>query len=1706
MKLLTGDQEVIYDDSILDHLFTGVVRTRVDEEKEEIINISNNLTSFSKDFDAYLPDGNPNSTSPSFNNSKIKAFGDYVKPTSATNLLTNRYTGIFRYNVNPSLYDTCRGQSNVFTLKTGGKNYYHAFHQMGYFAPPFGEVISLTEKSSDGLEKEVGSCATMSVEEYNRMHGLVSANVNNSTNLDPINVESNPINSKIGAVNAPYEECPPDNPSLFYFEEVNFEYAGGTYAGGSVGNPYNHNPVPTALDFSEMKLTSRYRITKPDQNGPLRITGVPEGSEITNPANYGTGEAGGIEGINNDLQLNNKLSYHGLCNAASLEQNMANHLYKGGSLDLIEYDPAGPLNAASVSPTFNYRDFEYWDFTYRENQDYLPFATSFRAYETDGSINPRISSRGTQLLNSNKADYEYWWENRQCPEVVDFLPWTYGATIYDCPRDYFEVPYYATKGKFGYYGTRFYVTCKTPARTKSYDVSGLKSGIPTYEVPYPLNSLSSEAQWEGAVNVDKGGAITNYYFNGLLAVADREQKYAEWMATTKAVPFWVNGGILETDPDYVTLAYNNPKWVHYYNAFKETYSGALGGISNFLSGFDDPFIRTSGAAFEEDYTYYITGQVTGSYARLTDRYWNEFMNNSRRELDPTWMQKLDNLVANYGYYFKDPQNTSNVWHDAYNTGISGREERIRTRYLLNIAQGNPVDLFPTNHIYFSFDNPEEYNLSNKWGRKELGTISTPSVNGGMDLPEINRRYFEGTFTNYGSLSGLQDQIDALESADTGVFNSPFMIGNYYKNLHCAKDEPAKSFQSVTNGQFRDTQNPTQIGTVNGWLGVGYNEIGKIDNNFSCFTPIFIQQPKNVYCKLGQQPTMRALALDYHTLPEDKIETKYPEVFYWAQQLKLVDTDNNLLYPMHYKWFRVPVTHYEEVMKGDYTIPQIEWASTEGDWGCLEGDDSADCTFIHPDECLGPGLGQDGYIDSNASSYMFLQGVKDNDASSYVYFCMASGRFGIRNSDPFIIEADKFVSINLSYINGGGAQGSSVEPTVSFVASTVNGDETISFEKVPSSVPTLSQPFQGVQPSRTPYEETLKKKRYMRVGGGQNVATAFGGSWIYHSTTRSYAPETIDDPRGLEATNARPIEFGTLFEYRATLDNAKGSYLYGYKHLPVCRDGRMQDGEKGVRLDVKVNGDVVKHPRVDDVAQLGMTNPPAPSRVSAAGYISKVPNIGHPGQLYGFYEGFTSIGVTSTWQMHQNMGAVKRFGRSSEYNDGNGPDFIYVNDISATDQQASLDAFNYVKDVIVTDSTLAGSNCGYLENSLGRHMLYYVEAFDRFYNFCDSKAKFNSRNPAFVAPGLRLGDAPFQYTWIGQPSDTYLKRFAMYGPYAYQWKVMRHNRDRLGNGISEGFYSMGWKEKYSLMYDAPAIYGLYLREDSSDTRQRAIDTLHRLRGHAFPNEPFAGMQFLGRRGGRAEGYGYGDIRINCEDYGGIQSTILEARNNDPITSSGPSSFSAICAYYQYAASANLFDFTEYFCDLKNIKDGECFDPCLSMRYSHGFMPGGKLIGHLSAGKKEGASGPLVSYKITHQGRDIGDGTIEAVQTTLEDFSDDYTLVENENSFGDVVSKIKLRGPASTRYARQIIEGEAEVATPFPTKLQENSAENQKFEDLAYNVGLVSSRLEWSISPREPGGADHCNYLTPIVHVGGNYSPRTNINAFHSHVASTSSSLS
>ena len=195
---------------------------------------------------------------------------------------------------------------------------------------------------------------------------------------------------------------------------------------------------------------------------------------------------------------------------------------------------------------------------------------------------------------------------------------------------------------------------------------------------------------------------------------------------------------------------------------------------------------------------------------------------------------------------------------------------------------------------------------------------------------------------------------------------------------------------------------------------------------------------------------------------------------------------------------------------------------------------------------------------------------------------------------------------------------------------------------------------------------------------------------------------------------------------------------------------------------------------------------------------------------------------------------------------------------------------------------------------------------------------------------------------------------------------------------------------------------------------------------------------------------------------------------------------------------------------------------------------------------------VTYKITHQGRDVGNGTIKDIyvpngQRGYAFPKDDYVVKEVELAGSGTISKLKLRGPANTRYARIIRDNEVvfgggslrpepdlnplqpdsqTIASPFQQQIMRNAEAWAEIDSFIYrhpvggptpqnpnlppavipDADMWSNRVEWGISPCEQGGADHCNYLTPVIHVGGNHPTVGQVSAFHANISSVSNILS
>jgi hypothetical protein len=790
----------------------------------------------------------------------------------------------------------------------------------------------------------------------------------------------------------------------------------------------------------------------------------------------------------------------------------------------------------------------------------------------------------------------------------------------------------------------------------------------------------------------------------------------------------------------------------------------------------------------------------------------------------------------------------------------------------------------------------------------------------------------------------------------------------------------------------------------------------------------------VFTKIGQAPTLRANAVDYHTLPEDKISKKYPEVIYWASKLKMLDCLGNNLYPLRYKWHRVLSEEYDDLLSKGLLIASGEPSNPTGGWACLEGD-GKDCTVFHPLDSLPLYTG----VHTNEEDYTFLNGAIKGFDDRFKYFCAVSGRFGVRISNPADLHIEDWVRFDLSIKNGMNAGGN---VKISFQVNDANGaTKNIEFNSEGGNVAN----YAGYQQDVESVAESVVEQKIPppNAGFGDVRAFRFTGPIGYIGGTRSYAPSSLKDTRGLREVWGRFLEYGKLQAFGKRLNQQEGNLLYGYKHLPTCDGWSMPNGKKGVKVVVSMNGSKVGHWSLEQkaVASLDMRAGIQWDRLMNLGEL--YPPINNRDEEANFGIGH--------WQWGNNMGAIKRFGKNSTRDD-----ITLVG--GAGDSVKTTKLLKDIKDKLIGEADLAGENCGFTPYGLGRNMVYYLEAYERFYLICDPLKKKNVKNVSFLCPGVRATNSAVQYFWLGKPENSYLKRRPMYGPYAYQWRVQRHNRDRNGNGISEGFYSMGHGRKYSLLYDAPAVYGLYVKrgngEEYAGTLQRLRAAKEKLLLRMDLTHDNIRNIWFGERGEEGTAKNYGTFFYSCNP---------SRAGYDPD----------ICEYVGIAqALAGTPNFKDHNCPQDALAAGDCFDPCMSIRYGQGFFPGGKLLDMFGYGNtsinaqsaKNVRLVPLAKRNSTSNEITLGD----------EQASVDRTMV--------------FRSPISTPHAR-ITLGRKAIG-----------GKNSQAVDIG------------GVTPCADGGSDHCNYMTPTVHLGqtsfllGDSNTFDSLKNYNANVYSTDSSIS
>ncbi len=1409
------------------------------------------------------------------------SFGNYpsgasVSPTPSSGYI---YAEIFT-----PLYGKCHGAGQDNNVWFSGYSFYNGFHPAGYISPPYGENISLYLSTQDGLTvlSENGSCANLTNQEYGDIFGIVSVtDPGVQTATESLFAGDNSF------INSPAIECPVNVGLGYYWDESQYKIVAGTVAAITANTFFNSNPIPSSLDMFDLRMSNRYSYSG-DGSGTYYIRYNASGQPLPS---YPT--AGGGNVLDNPT-----------CFAVIAETSVnAGVMVESLLLDVPDQSAAESSSASSadgaIFDPFNWWNFE--KFLFKENSDGFPFTDGYNTLDNGQVSSAQSDNYGSQLFNYILADSDNYWDNRQCPNVVDFLPHTFGASLFACPSYYFDAPYYAVIKKFGFYGARFFNGCVSLDISNPNIDNPNASGHNTIEIPNNYN-FQSDTESDGEPQKDKDVNWSFSIYDNLLSLAATEEGHSDFYALNQPLFFWLNYPLITGSTAYGTL---NSGFAGFSGLFASSFSAYASAFPSGKSGLlNNNYLNEHITSF----IMYDTGSIIPSLS--SDNGYPYYVNKIESMIGisgaPYW-QSLSTIFGNA--ILTSPGTIDTGFYYSLQTG---RNSRFLTRYLENVVQGNPVDLYPSNKIWFGTDQALSLIDSTSWGKSPVGFGNgTQFTDSGL-----SRRFFLGAYGNGSDVSGYMNYVNN----EANLQNEFFYPGYFNSTLGQQLPQPAyiqvltgniySGGQSVTDTTITNGQNPLPYG----WLGIGYNGIGQLNGNFSCFTPIFVQQPlPTVFCKIGQSPTFRAYAVDYHTIPEDKINIRYPEIVYWTQKLKMVDQYYNNKYPLSYSWFRVPTGSYGGDFKNFLKNPNfslVEPASQTGTWGNLEGN-SPYCTLIHAQDCVPPytttgtwaynQIGTVAYNNAQINNFYmtFKKGAIKGVDDQYFYFCMVTGRYGIRISEPSTLFIEDWLQFDISIQNGGN---SSISLPVSFVGN--GGSITIN----PSAAPA----YAGFERDNDAIPESVVQEKIPPpdAGFGDAYSYQFIGPWGYKGALQTYAPGTLNDTRGLIETWNRMLDYGSLTHYSTTLSQAQGDMLYGCNHLPVCTDtfvngqihGSMASGQSGVQL------------QIPGIVHWANMQPAVATTSSSYGVIWN--QLGNAGELYNpsnpvGYANNSQIQIgLGQWQWGNNLGTIHSFGTEST-----------LADITVTPGPFTQVNLMQLQSGLLKNGVLGGANCGWNQCGLGRNMLYFIEGWDAFYLFCDNIKKKNVQNLNYMGPALRQTNSSIQYFWLGKPSNTYVQRYPMFGPYAYQWKVARHNRDRNGNGMPESFYSYGWNQNFSLMYDAPAVYGLFRKTPNQNPNgvAQVIEARNNAMGGAQNTLTIQNIKF-GFTYSDQQSITYGDIFIGDID------------NPTPT---------ALQAYVGTGADfAAGLPFGAYGCSDTDLNNGECFDQCLSIRYANGFMPGGK----------------------------------------------------------------------------------------------------------------------------------------------------------------------
>ena len=1402
------------------------------------------------------------------------------------------------------VYETCHGinYSNPSLGKTGDYNFYMAPYGPGYYQPPVGELPTMAEQSLGFFKSFKKQAVDLNVSDYLKIFGLrITSSINKFIPCK---------NYNLTAFHEGITDCPINSQPAVKYSEIQAELTAGTFQGSIGGNIYNHNPIPSSYDRGVLVATTLYKSATP--------TGKNVPKEIQNSCLYVADQGKPIPYFSRGSSASSHNYVFGQCANLSDLDRQARVV---GALDAHTNAFGGIPNGDILSDgdlgqdTSNYDQSAYWHFVFKYNHNALPFGNTHEA--------------GQMTQDNDQFREDHWWEHRECPENIDYLNHAFGNNINACPMNYVDVPYYAAIGKFGYFGTRFQDTWRsvsndsngTGANKKYIDFPSELDGNKNATYYVKLNAIDSRFGEEySSYSQNLGGSD----YSPLLKSAALEKKYYDFAFSDRVLFLRLNYDLSKTSSQYAYLTAN----IH---NFQNLYLGLCTGVA--ASGLSS----TDAAKFRVSYI-----NQGGSFIPVDDPLYS-FTNSyiTTGKYNPNDLIQFNEFVKKYGVFkLIDDSSADTLWYDKI---TNEKRIRIARNYYSNIASGNPVDLFPNNQIAFSFEKTIDFANSNFI---KYGAVSSSVQSKGKTLPEVKRQYFSAGFSTIFEASGYAQYTNHKVSNDTindipiktnlfGYTNNNFTssVNNFYFGYTNPRGCGNENFITDTNSylelinlpnvgiwkNYVPETSPPPASAVNSpirtpWPDAGFAGIGKVNKNFSCFSPIFLQQPLNEAVKLCQAPKFRVCAVDYHSISDDKIKENrqgggsvYPEVAYWLRKIKAINTKGDNLYPLSYKWCRVPKASAMQYL-ATKKASLLDFSNPTGSWCCAEDGygNTPECTVIRPKECANmAGLALTSWVGNSEDYVLRFMGVKASDADFY-YFCTVAGRFGWRDSEFASVTIDNQVKVQIATMDlcGGGSAGLSVAGMTSNL-NIQNGylsDPGVYFEQVKDEI----------------WNDT-NNCMFFRFVGPEKV----------RGVTRVYTPGTFVDSRGKRVRNAYWKDFGALSSVSFTLTDLSAGLLYANRALPYCdRSSNFLYQGQPMSLRGYVHRTHFEPAVLTENTSFGV----------------KARSLRSIAELYPPRR-YLEASPIATWdnknpghhQFETNLGSIKKYSQNIATNLSLSSVKIIPDSVSkiVSHAQDLMLQFNKAINLTANSRIITGPECGYVPPSLGRLMHFYVESFSTYYILCEVggvKPK-KIRNWSHIAGGLRSGKAGLQYNWLGRPRDARLKRVSMPGPYAFQWKVERHNRDRSGNGMPLSFWSYYHEERIDNLYDAAAVYGAVKKTSSYSVLTQAKKLKRIMAAASLGHSTTISLRNVSIGPDDGPKLGCGGIRWRASgEMGGDKPTPEFVDWIQSVASSaGPDPFSAYGCAGPYA--------------------DDCFYPCLSLKYPEGFTPrGGKLLGYRNGNEK------------------------------------------------------------------------------------------------------------------------------------------------------------